>query len=167
MANNILQVERYNLKSDWTLGKLSVFNKIDGFTVEDEVRAIKLHGETAIPYGVYPLGYRQSPKFSSSFLYSDSVNKLIEPKDKSKYPNIKDWRNHDLIWVQNVPGFQYILIHWGNTDDDTEGCLIVGSKIGIINGQEGVLSSRVYYKNLYPRIYPIIKQGNQFIEYIK
>lgn len=161
----LLTIERNNFKPDWTLGRLLLNNKLDGFTVEDEIRKVKVHGETAIPKGIYKLGIRQSPKFSSSFLYSDLNNKLIEFKDKSKYPEILDWRNHDLIWVQNVPDFEYVLIHWGNTDDDTEGCLIVGSKIGIIKGQEGVINSRVYYKSLYPKIYNLIKQGNQFIEY--
>ena len=31
-----------------------------------------------------------------------------------------------LPWVQDVPGFEYILIHTGNTDEHTSGCLLVG-----------------------------------------
>lgn len=167
MSNSLLTVQRFSFKSDWTLGKLSVNNILDGFTVEDEIREVKKHGETAIPYGTYSLSYRQSPKFSSTFVYSDKHNIITEPKNKSKYPQVTDWKNHDLIWIKDVPNFEYVLIHWGNTDNDTDGCLIVGSKIGVIEGQEGVVDSRNYYKKLYCKIYPLIKQGKQTITYTK
>lgn len=166
--NTLLKVKRYIFNKDWTISKILVQDKLDGYAVEDEIRETnKVHGETAISYGTYLLGYRQSPKFSSSYLWSDSTNMLILPKDKANYPKITDWKNHDLIWIKDVPEFQYILLHWGNTDDDTEGCLIVGKYLGAVNGQEGVVQSRVYYKDLYQRIYPLIKKGNQYIEYSK
>lgn len=169
--NSLIKVSRSIFNLDWTISKLSINNILDGYCVEDEIRDEKVKGETAIPYGTYELGYRQSPKFSASFLWSDSLNLLIDPKEKVKYPNTIDWRNHDLIWIKNVPKFEFILIHWGNTDDDTEGCLIVGSSIGPIlkNGttQEGVLNSKVYYKKLYEKVYPLIKKGGRTIVYEK
>lgn len=164
---SLLRVDRFILKPDWTIGKLFVNDILDGYTVEDEIRNIKVPGETAIPYGNYKLGYRFSPKFSKSFLWSDTSKLLIEPKEKIKYPNIIDWREHDLIWIKDVPKFEYVLLHFGNTDLDTEGCLIVGKAIGVIGGREGVINSRAYYKILYPKIYPLIKQGGQEVEYRK
>jgi len=163
----LLTIKRYEFNPDWTISELLLSGVKDGYAVEDELRAIKKFGETAIPYGKYPLGLRQSPNFSKFFLYSDSANVLIETKDKSKYPQIKDFRNHDLIWIKDIPEFELVLLHWGNTDDDTNGCLIVGAKPGFVGTQKGVLQSRTYYKSLYPRIYKQIKAGNQFIEYIK
>jgi len=162
---SLLTVERMPSKADWMMGRLLVDGVYDGYTCEDEERAVKVHGETAIPYGIYPLGVRQSPKFSGQYLWSDTLGKLILPKDKPVFPEADDWRPHDMIWVQDVPNFQYVLIHWGNSDDDTEGCLLVGKGLGFYNGQEIVTNSRLYYRGLYPRIYPIIKQGNQTIEY--
>lgn len=72
-----------------------------------------------------------------------------------------------MIWVQNVPGFEFILIHWGNTVSDTEGCLIIGDKIGIINQKDAVLNSRVTYLKFYAKTINQIKAGGQQIEYIK
>ncbi len=167
MNGNLLTVLRNDFGADSTRSKLFLWDKHDGYAVEDEIRSVKVHGETAVPYGRRLLGTRISPKFSAAFLYSKSANKLIEPKEKSLFPEITDWMQHELIWIMDVPGFQYVLLHWGNTDDDTDGCLIVGSGLGIVKGQSGVINSRNYYKQLYCKIYPLIKAGVQYIEYIK
>lgn len=166
--SNLLTVVRNTFTKDWTVGRLLVKDVLQGYTIEDEIRDVKVKGETAIPFGTYELSFRQSPKFSSSFLYSDSRNILIEPRELSKYPKKNDFRPHDLIWVKNVPNFEFILIHWGNTDLDTEGCLIVGSTVGVLKGRAAVLNSRTFYKKLYPMIYPALKdKEKQFISYIR
>jgi len=72
-----------------------------------------------------------------------------------------------MIWVQKVPEFEYILIHWGNTVSDTEGCLIIGDKIGIINQKDAVLNSKATYLKFYYRVIKQIKAGGQTIEYVK
>ena len=136
-------VERFLFEKDCTVGRLFIDGILKCYTIEDEIRLIKVRGETAIPYGTYEVGTRYSPKFSPKF-------------------------GHEMLWVKNVPNFEYILIHTGNTDDDTEGCLIVGSKVGALNGQTAVLGS----KNAYAIIYPIISRhletgGKVSIEYTK
>ena len=169
--NSLLKVKRFDFQPDWTLGKLLVSGAQDGFTIEDELRDIKVHGETAIPFGTYTLGFRQSPHFSKAFLYSDSKNLLIRATDKAKHTYTDDWRDHDLIWIKDVPGFEYILLHTGNHDGHTKGCLIVGSSIQrkafLVDGvmKDGVGGSRDYYMKLYPKIYPLIAQGGQTIQY--
>lgn len=167
---SLIKVGRYNFKPDWTISKLYVNGVLDGYAIEDEVRpdnSPKIHGETAIPYGKYTLSHRQSPKFSRSFLYCEKENILIEPKDQARYSHELVFVAHELIWVKDIPGFEYVLIHWGNTDDDTDGCLIIGSSLGVIGEQEAVLHSKDYYKQLYCKVYPLIKAGGQFIEYVK
>jgi hypothetical protein len=139
--NNLITVERFKFGKDHTLGRVFLNGKLFCYSVEDEVRkGVKVKGETAIPNGIYPLTTRYSPKFSPKF-------------------------GHDMIWVKNVPNFEYILIHTGNTDDDTEGCLVIGDRIGVVSGQEGVLNSKPTYKRFYEAVIAKIKQGNQFIEY--
>jgi len=160
-----IDVERFEFEKDSTRSRLSINGILDGYAVEDEIRAVKIHGETAIPNGTYKLGVRQSPKFSSSFLWSESLKVLIEPKEKTKYPKAADFVPHELIWAMNVPNFEYVLIHWGNTDDNTDGCLIVGKALGVVNGQPGVIDSRNYYKKLYAKIYPIVKKQGGTITY--
>jgi hypothetical protein len=166
---DLLTVERYDFKSDWTIGRLLLNGVKDGFILEDTFRpdGTKIHGRTAIPFGRFLLDVRQSPKFSKEYLWSDSKKILIRPAEQSNFPTINDLRPHDLLWLSNVPNFQFILIHWGNTSVDTDGCLLVGDSLGIVNNQEAVINSRKYYKSLYPKIYPLIKAGNQHINIVR
>lgn len=151
----VLTVERYKSEKDWTLSEFYIKTVRRGYGVEDEFREIKVPGETRIPNGIYPLGLRQSPKFSEKF-YMDAHGRLNEHK-------IGDFTQpHDLIWVMDVPNFQYVLWHWGNTDDDTDGCYIVGSGLADIvdkkkgGTQRGVGGSRMKYTEIYPEIRALI-----------
>ena len=59
---------------------------------------------------------------------------LYSPKFKRKMP-----------YLHGVPHFLGILIHWGNTEDDSGGCIIVGE-----NSVKGkVINSRATFKKLY------------------
>lgn len=78
------------------------------YTLEDPVREEKIHGETAIPAGSYRVVLQNSPRFGP-----------------------------DTITLLDVPNFQHIRIHAGNSVDDTEGCPLVGlelSESGIKGG---------------------------------
>ena len=150
-----LEIKSNKFNKDWTISKLFIDGVLDGYVVEDEIRAKKVKGETAIWGGVYKLASRFSPKFSNHFYWNGKS--LIS---KSEYQELKDKSNykpHELIWILDVKEFEFILIHWGNTDLDSDGCLIVGSKIGIIKGREGVLNSRLYYKKFYEKVFPNLK----------
>lgn len=157
----IIPIEK---EADYTLSKFLINNIPFCYCIEDEIREIKIHGETAIPEGEYQLGTRYSPKFSKSFYYSSSLNKLIDSKEYTKLSDKLDYKEHELIWIKEVPKFQYVLIHTGNTDDHTEGCLIVGGKPGYLDNQRAVLGSKDCYKDIYPRLYPEIKKGGRIIE---
>lgn len=161
-----ITVTRKPSAKDWTLSNFSSDDgKISGVGIEDEKRDIKVHGETRIPNGVYDMSLRISPRFSSSY-YRDDEGNLILPKDRTtpelqqKYHSL-----HEMIWVKNVPGFEFILWHWGNSDDDSHGCYIVGSVFGVSNKQEVVLNSRKKYTEIYPIIWRAIKKGIVTVEY--
>jgi hypothetical protein len=96
-----LRVERLWKKPAYTVGRLFVDGKILCNTLEDTVRDLsnekKVYGKTAIPYGEYKVVYNWSPKFG-----------------------------RNLPRLLNVPAFEGILIHPGNTADDSAGCILVG-----------------------------------------
>ena len=96
-----LILKRIALKETYTIGHLYIDGKYFCDTCEDKVRDLskeqKVYGETAIPYGKYQICLSISPKF-----------KRLLPK------------------LLNVPHFEGILIHRGNTAADSAGCILVG-----------------------------------------
>lgn len=101
-----LRVERLWKKPAYTVGRLFVDGKFFCNTLEDTVRDLsnekKVYGKTAIPYGEYKVVYNWSPKFG-----------------------------RNLPRLLNVPAFEGILIHPGNTADDSAGCILVGRNTGV------------------------------------
>jgi hypothetical protein len=105
-----IRVKRIALKETYTIGRLYVDGEYICDTIEDKVRDIKIQNETAIPYGRYKVAMNyKSPKYSNF--------------DKYKWAKEYDGYLPRLI---DVPEFDGILIHVGNTSLDTSGCILVG-----------------------------------------
>ena len=116
-----LKVIRKWKKNEYTIGDLYVDGVWVSNTLEDAVRDLnrngqfdngerKIPGKTAIPYGRYEITMKvKSPKYSNF----------------SKYSWAKKYDGY-LPRLLNVPHFDGVLIHPGNTAADTEGCLCVG-----------------------------------------
>lgn len=122
-------------------------------TVEDAHHDTKIFGKTRIPAGRYRLHIK--PLGSSHF--------------DARYGEIfKDLPHRGMIELIGVPGFEGVLIHCGNTDLDTEGCIIVGGEITI--GSEGYQitpgTSQPTYRKLYPLLCAAIDVGESWITVI-
>ena len=150
-----LKVLRFSSQKDTTNGLLFIENE-EGleflcYTLEDEYRKEKVYAETRIPAGKYNLTLREVGGFHGRY--------------KKKFPDI----HKGMLWVRDVPNFEYILIHCGNTDNHTAGCLLLGdSQQSNIVSKDGFIGSS---KQAYKRVYPIIAKkldmgDNVTIEYI-
>lgn len=132
-------------KETYTIGQLYIDGKFFCNTCEDknrelyqgmsleEIKKIKVYSETAIPYGRYQITLKiQSPKFSR----------------KKQYEKCKGY----LPRLLNVPGFEGILIHIGNSAKNSAGCLLVG-----LNKEKGKVlqSTETFWK-----LYEILKQAD-------
>lgn len=143
-----LRLERNHKLNDYTIGDLYIDNIFYCNTLEDtdrgltssmteqEINKIKIKGKTAIPTGKYKITLDIiSPRFSNSSLYKSIDGKL--PR------------------LLNVPGFDGILIHIGNTPKDTDGCILVG--YNKIKGQ--VLNSKDTFNDLYTKLLEAKSKG--------
>jgi hypothetical protein len=115
------------------------------FGLEDELRAVKVPGETAIPAGTYRITFRDFGGFHEAY----------------STPGHWAYDIHiGMLWLRDVPGFQDILIHAGNRDTDTRGCLLVGDGVSQNLTESGaLLQSRAAYRRIYPRIALSLKAG--------
>ena len=128
-----LRVERLWKKPAYTVGRLFVDGKFFCNTLEDTVRDLsnekKVYGKTAIPYGEYKVVYNWSPKFG-----------------------------RNLPRLLNVPAFEGILIHPGNTADDSAGCILVGR-----NTEVGRLTESRYTSDKLNVLIEDVKRGGESI----
>lgn len=121
-----LLLRRENCAENYTRGRLFIDGVFECWTMEDTDRFMesggeKIYGKTCIPRGEYEVIVTMSNRF------------------KRRLPLLKD-----------VPGFEGIRIHPGNTAQDTEGCILVGVKDDA--REDRVLMSRVTFDGVLSRI---------------
>jgi hypothetical protein len=82
---------------------------------------------------------------------------------KARFP----W-HQGMLWLQDVPGFQFIYIHVGNKDDDSDGCLLVGDgQVSNVVERGQVTGSVTAYKRLYTRIVDALGNDEKVWIYIE
>tara|TARA_R100001530_G_scaffold100439_2_gene69815 strand:+ start:778 stop:1191 length:414 start_codon:yes stop_codon:yes gene_type:complete len=115
------------------------------YTLEDERRVMKVQGETRVPAGTYNITLRTEGGFNKKY--------------SKRFPGI----HKGMLWVRDVPNFEYILIHCGNTDDHSAGCLLVGdSQENNIIIKDGFIGkSTNAYKRIYRPIAKALERGEE------
>ena len=138
-----LEVLRFSSQTDSTSGLLfeltDIGKKFLCYTLEDERRALKVRGETRVPAGTYKIKLRKEGGFNARYT--------------KKYGGF----HRGMLHICDVPNFEYILIHTGNTDEHTAGCLLVGdSQENNVIIKDGFIGKS---GNAYKRIYPAIAKA--------
>lgn len=140
-----LTIQRYASNNESTLGLFFVDCKYQCYTLEDEFRSKKVYGETRIPAGRYRIEFRTEGGFHDKYLERFGAD-----------------FHKGMLHVTGVPGFKWILIHIGNDDDDTAGCILVGNDANNVNVKQGYISdSKRAYLALYPIIRDALLQGRE------
>lgn len=133
-----IQLKRIAKKETYTIGKLYLDGVYFCDTIEDKDRGLnqtmsindikkkKVYGETAIPTGTYKLVIDYSNRFKKNMAH-----------------------------ILNVPGYEGIRIHTGNSAKDSLGCIIVGKNKVV--GK--VVESRNTYNQLFPILQKAFKEG--------
>jgi len=112
-------------------------------------------GATAIPLGEYQVVFRKAGGMYNRYC--------------ARFPEIRQERG--MLHIYNIPGLKYdkwyafpgvspgacVLIHCGNTDADTLGCLLLGAK----RGADMVRGSWEAYKDLYVLVADALEKGEK------
>ena len=129
----IVKVKRIEFTEKSTIGEMFLNEIFLCYTLEDKDRGLKdsddielinklkVPSKTAIPYGTYNCGFTMSNRF-----------KRVLPE------------------VYNVKGFKGIRIHSGNSDADSEGCILLGE----IKSKDLIGSSRIALSNFFLKVAP-------------
>ena len=140
----IVKLIRFSSQEDSTLGLLYIDGAFQCFTIEDEFREEKVHGETRIPEGIYELGIRAEGGFHERY--------------KQRFRGV----HKGMIEVKDVPNFKYILLHIGNWEHQSEGCLLVGNSAKHnVSGSGMVLESKIAYLRVFPIIMRALQKGKK------
>jgi hypothetical protein len=127
-----INVVREQYRPESTIGRLFVDGHFECYTLEDGIRTNKVYGRTAIPAGRYTVEINYSPAF--------------------KKP---------LPILRNVPKFEGVRIHPGNTPENTLGCILVGRNWQ--PGAEQIAASRVAFGPLMTKIQAALQRGEQVL----
>jgi hypothetical protein len=125
-----INVVREQYRAGCTIGRMFVDGAFECFTLEDGIRTNKVYGETAIPAGSYSVIVNYSPRFKTS-----------------------------LPLLQDVPNFEGVRIHPGNTAANTLGCILVGRNW--TPGSEQITASRLAFEPLKQKIVEAIARGEE------
>ena len=147
-----LTLKRIAKRPTYTIGKLYINNAYLCDTIEDTDRGLlqtmplsmitakKIKGQTAIPAGTYEVSMNViSPTYSKKKAYK--------------------WTGGVMPRLLDVPGWTGVLIHPGNTEKDSEGCIIVGrnTKVGMVTDSQAT----------FKRLFPILRAASDRFEKIE
>ena len=134
-------IRNYPLKGELYLnGKIMELEVLRVSSQEDSTSGILFN---VIPEGTYEIKFRTVGGFHAKYT--------------KRYGDM----HKGMLHVIDVPNFKYILIHTGNTDDHTSGCLIVGeSQTSNRVKKDGFIgSSTKAYKDFYPMVSEVLEKG--------
>jgi|SRR5215471_13493386 len=148
----LIRLSRTQSNALSTIGELA----IDGdepicLTLEDAFHVPKIPGSTRIPAGRYRVTFRTEGKHDSDYLKRFGAD-----------------FHKGMLWIRNVPDFEFILIHCGNEIGDTLGCVLIGMRLREQETPESafaIMDSEKAYRRFYPAPRDALLRGEDvFIE---
>jgi hypothetical protein len=144
-------LQRYFDNGSQTIGGLYLPDSIqrDCYILEDTYRPKKIMHKTRISAGLYPLKFRR---------YGRHYNRY-----KELYKDVNNERG--MIQLMNVPNFTDILIHTGNTEKHTSGCLLTGNRYDTdLNDNFRLYDSIVAYRRVYLEIADLMEKCDVYLK---
>lgn len=128
-----------------TLSHLYIDGIFQCFLLEDKIRQVKIKRRTAIPEGQFKLRLNTWGGMNKDYF--------------QKYGPM----HQGMIEIADLPTFDAVYIHIGNTIQNTSGCPLVGLSYIKKDGDYQVIQSRDAYRQVYPKLLAIAKGKDQQI----
>lgn len=140
-----IKIIRRYVANTCVIGKFRVFDDnenilLDCFSLEEDKEGLEREQDLRVPAGIYNLKRHVASSFNE--------------KGKKEVAGVKVLKDDDSvinIFNNDVPFDRHILIHWGNTDKDTKGCILLG--LTKDNNNERIGQSRQACKEFYDLMY--------------
>lgn len=149
MSELIIDVLRFSSDDESTNSLIFINGKFQSFCLEDAYHETKIKGKTRIPAGRRKLGIRTAGRLHDIYA--------------KKFPDM----HKGMIWILDIPNFEYVYFHIGNKSQDTEGCPLVGNIQS--NNQGGapgsIMNSTDAYVAFYKRIIDDVIAGNAYANF--
>lgn len=146
----ICGIERFAFGRKSTGSLFLIESKPEAVSIEDERRRVKVAGETCIPPRTYPLDLRTEGQMHLDYLerFGESFHK-------------------GMIWLRDVPGFEWVYLHCGNKEIHSRGCPLINTSLVMTPDYEFEgRDSEKAYRRIYPRIADaILGDGAELVVY--
>ena len=140
------QIVRVAQGRESTLSHLYIDGIFQCFLLEDKIRQVKIKSRTAIPEGNFRLRLNTW----------GNMNRLYVQKYGPMHVG--------MIEIDDLPTFDAVYIHIGNTIQHTAGCPLVGLSYIQKDGDYQVMQSRDAYRQVYPKLLALAKGKDNQIE---
>ena len=148
VSNMDLRLERLVSDKESTVGALFVDGEFLCWTLEDGFRAQKVAKETRIPAGAYRINLRTEGG--------------MHPRYKERFGSL----HRGMLWLQDVPNFEWVYLHVGNNHEHTEGCILVGESVNARRGDMSLQASRDAYRKLCMMVMDAASVGHLTIDIV-
>jgi len=139
----LIQVVRLQDNSKSTIGTISLNGIFEGFTLVDTFNEPTIPGSTRIPTGTYEIQLRTEGCMNKKYIWHFGDT------------------HEGMLWLQDVPDFEWVYIHIGNKHEHTEGCILVGTGCDSDYKRQTVTGSTLKYISMYKKIVKEIKNGEK------
>jgi hypothetical protein len=129
-----IQLNRLKDNGKSTIGTVFVNGTFECFSLEDTHNEPKVYGKTRIQSGVYDIKLRNEGGMNNRY--------------RNKYGEV----HKGMLWLQNVDNFEWVYIHIGNTEDDTDGCLLFGNTCVSNESKQSIQGSALAYMSFYKKV---------------
>lgn len=140
---------RFGFGLDSTISRIYLNEEFECFVLEDEWRIDKIFGETCIPEGTYTIELRDEGGKHQRYL--------------DRFPEL----HKGMLWIKDIPNFEYVYYHIGNKDEDSLGCPLNGRvPIMLPDGEFEVARSTEAYLAFYRKVVAEIMGGGRVATHI-